>query len=148
METAPTSAVGCTIDLTKMRLQFFHVCRWLAASFAAFCECYSLCSGACSALKPEPDLQLIFADGGLLIGQLESAKGSSLTFKSDMAGEVTVDWSKVQGARTSRPFAVITKSAKVGTRAGLGSALEGKLSMTDQKNRAGRVWLERHTPYP
>ncbi len=82
--------------------------------------------------KPEPDV-LIFADGEKLIGQFESAKGGSLTFKSDMAGEVTVDWSKVQELRTSRPFAVITKSAKIVKHADVKQVPEGKLTMTGQK---------------
>ena len=37
-----------------------------------------------SAPKPQPDV-LIFIDGEKLIGQLVSAKGGSVTFKSDMA---------------------------------------------------------------
>jgi hypothetical protein len=39
---------------------------------------------------------LIFTDGEKLIGHLESATSASVVFKSDMAGTVTVDWSKIQ----------------------------------------------------
>ncbi len=65
-----------------------------------------------AAAKPQPDV-LIFTDGEKLIGQLKSAKGDSVVFKSDMAGEITVPWSKVQELRTNTPFAVIGKNAKL-----------------------------------
>jgi hypothetical protein len=82
--------------------------------------------------KPEPDV-LIFTDGEKLIGQLKSAKGGSVVFKSDMAGEVTVDWSKIQELRTSHPFAVIGKDAKLRKHMDISQVPEGKLSMADQK---------------
>src|SRR5581483_7187408 len=56
------------------------------------------------ASKPGPDV-LVFVDGEKLIGHLESATGASVVFKSDMAGEVTVDWSKIQELRSSEKFA-------------------------------------------
>ena len=43
------------------------------------------------------------------MGQLQSATGSTVTFKSEMAGVVTVDWSKVQELQTSERFAVVPK---------------------------------------
>jgi Protein of unknown function, DUF481 len=82
--------------------------------------------------KPEPDV-LIFADGEKLIGQLKSAKGGSVVFKSDMAGEVTVDWSKIQELRTSHPFAVIGKDAKLRKHMDISQVPEGKLTVADQK---------------
>jgi hypothetical protein len=82
--------------------------------------------------KPEPDV-LIFTDGEKLIGQLKSAKGGSVVFKSDMAGEVTVDWSKIQELRTSHPFAVIGKDAKLRKHMDISQVPEGKLTMADKK---------------
>ncbi|MGC2659166.1 MAG: DUF481 domain-containing protein [Bryobacteraceae bacterium] len=58
--------------------------------------------------KPPPDV-LILVDGEKLIGHLESGDGSSLKFKSDLAGEVTVDWSKVQEIHSPGTFAVLRK---------------------------------------
>ena len=84
------------------------------------------------AAKPQPDI-LIFTNGEKLIGQLKSAKGSSLTFKSDMAGEITVDWSKVQELRTSHPFAVIGKNAKILRHGDVSQVPQGNLTVTDQK---------------
>jgi len=75
----------------------------------SFRERPALLPGAGPAAKPQPDV-LIFTDGEKLIGQFKSAKGASVVFKSDMAGELTVPWSKIQELRTSRPFAVIGKN--------------------------------------
>jgi hypothetical protein len=82
--------------------------------------------------KPEPDV-LIFTDGEKLIGQLKSAKGDSVVFKSDMAGEITVAWSKIQELHTSRPYAVIGKNAKLRRHADVSQVPEGKLSVSNQQ---------------
>jgi hypothetical protein len=58
--------------------------------------------------KPEPDT-LILTDGEKLIGQFLRSAGSSLVFKSDLAGEVTIDWSKVQELRSANRFAITEK---------------------------------------
>jgi hypothetical protein len=62
--------------------------------------------------KPEPDT-LILVDGEKLIGQFQRSTGSSVTFKSDLAGEITVDWSKVQELRSANQFAVIQKGVRL-----------------------------------
>ena len=54
-----------------------------------------------SASKPDSDV-LVSVDGEKLIGRLERATGSSVVFKSDVAGEVTVEWSKIREARSFR----------------------------------------------
>jgi hypothetical protein len=40
--------------------------------------------------KPDPDV-LLFLDGEKLTGHFVKSAGSSLTFKSDVLGEITVD---------------------------------------------------------
>src|SRR5678815_4261537 len=59
--------------------------------------------------KQEPDV-LIFTDDEKLIGHLVRATGAAVTFKSDMAGEITVEWSKIRELRTEQPFAVVQKN--------------------------------------
>ena len=85
-----------------------------------------------AAAKPQPDV-LIFTDGEKLIGQLKSAKGDSVVFKSDMAGEITVAWSKIQELRTTHPFAVIGKNAQLHRLTDVGQVPQGNVVMTDQK---------------
>lgn len=85
-----------------------------------------------STSKTEPDV-LIFTDGEKLIGHLESATGSSVVFKSDMAGEVTVDWSKVQELHSSQKFAAIPKDVKLRRREDAAKVPQGTLAMTGQQ---------------
>jgi hypothetical protein len=84
------------------------------------------------AAKPQPDV-LIFTDGEKLIGQLKSAKGDSVVFKSDMAGEITVAWSKIQELRTAHPFAIIGKNEKLHRHTDVSQVPQGNVAMTDQK---------------
>jgi hypothetical protein len=104
----------------------------LGAALASVCGSALLHAQAPAAPKPQPDI-LIFTDGEKLIGQLKSAKGDSVVFKSDMAGELTVAWSKIQELRTSRPFAVIGKHAQLVKHGDVSQVPEGNLAMTDQK---------------
>jgi hypothetical protein len=58
--------------------------------------------------KPENDV-LMLTNGEKLIGHFERATDTSVVFKSETAGEVTVKWSAVQELRSSANFAVIPK---------------------------------------
>ena len=102
----------------------------LCAGAAAVFNLY----GQASAANPKagPDV-LIFVDGEKLIGHLESATGSSVKFKSDMAGEVTVDWSKIQELHTADKFAAIPKGAKLRGREDANTVPQGTVSMTGQQ---------------
>jgi hypothetical protein len=82
--------------------------------------------------KPEPDV-LIFTDGERLIGRLERSSGDKVTFKSDMAGEVTVDWKKVQELHTSQKFAVVRKNVELHRGATGADVPQGTLTVKDQK---------------
>lgn len=82
--------------------------------------------------KPEPDI-LIFTNGEKLIGHMTSATGSTVTFKSDMAGEVTVDWSKVQELHTNEKFAAIPKDVVLRKLKDASQIAQGTVAMTDQK---------------
>ncbi|HZS56340.1 MAG TPA: DUF481 domain-containing protein [Bryobacteraceae bacterium] len=59
----------------------------------------------------DPDV-LILTDGEKLIGQMESATDASLVFKSNLIGEVTMEWAKVQELHSSQAFAAIPKNLK------------------------------------
>lgn len=103
-----------------------------AALLAAFSSSLLYAQAPAAPAKPQPDV-LIFTDGEKLIGQLKSAKGDSVVFKSDMAGEVTVAWSKIQELRTAQPFAVVGKKVTFGKHADVSQIPRGDLTMTDQK---------------
>src|SRR5258708_11641816 len=80
----------------------------------------------------EPDV-LIFTNGEKLIGHLKRSIGTSATFKSDMAGEVKVDWSKVKEFHSSQRFAVIKKDIEIHKHPDPSTIPQGVLSMADQK---------------
>ncbi|MEO8727420.1 MAG: DUF481 domain-containing protein [Acidobacteriaceae bacterium] len=66
--------------------------------------------------QAKPDV-LVFTNGDHLTGELISATADKMTFKSAMAGEITVDRSTVKDLKTEKPFAVVKdqKLVKSGT---------------------------------
>jgi hypothetical protein len=58
----------------------------------------------------EPDI-LIFVNGDQLTGKLTHSTGDSVSFHSDMAGEITVSWSKIKELRSNRQFVVLGKNS-------------------------------------
>jgi len=82
--------------------------------------------------KPEADV-LLFADGERLTGHFVKSSGSSLTFKSDALGELTVDWSKVKELQTSAKVAVIPKGVRIRKPSDAANIAQGTLSMQDQQ---------------
>ena len=81
---------------------------------------------------PEPDV-LVFTDGEKLIGHLVRSTGDKVTFNSDMAGEVTVEWKKVQELHSAQKYAVIRKGLEL-HRGNTGVQVpQGTIAVKDQK---------------
>jgi len=93
-----------------------------------------LSSASClfaQASAAEPDV-IVFNNGDKLAGHFVKSTGASVTFKSDMLGDVTVDWSKVKELRTSAKVAVLRKGVKL-TKHDDGSKIpQGTLAMENQ----------------
>lgn len=99
-----------------------------------------------SSPKPSPDV-LLFKNGEKLVGQLESATGSTVTFKSEMAGLVTVEWSKVQELETSDTFAVVPKGVALRRANESSSVPRGALTVrNDQLEIAGKEGTPQRMP--
>ncbi len=81
--------------------------------------------------KPQPDL-LVFTNGERLTGQLERATGATVTFKSNMVGEIIVEWSRIKELHSSKKFAVIEKGVKLRKRADSSKVPQGTVSATGQ----------------
>jgi hypothetical protein len=81
--------------------------------------------------QTQPDV-LTFKNGEKLIGHLVRTHRKDVTFKSDMAGEVTVDWSKIQELRTGDQFAVIRNGVKLRGQQDAGTVPQGPITATDQ----------------
>ncbi|MBV8828893.1 MAG: DUF481 domain-containing protein [Acidobacteriaceae bacterium] len=67
-------------------------------------------------------------DGEKLIGHLESSDDTSLTFKSNLAGEVKVEWTNVKTLDSNNSFAIIEKGMKLRWKEDESKIPQGKLS--------------------
>ncbi len=80
------------------------------------------------AAKPAPDT-LVFVNGEQLTGALEKADSKGITFKSDMAGEVTVKWANVKELRTDKQFALLTANQKLTRKDAAAVVPQGRISV-------------------
>jgi hypothetical protein len=78
-----------------------------------------------------PD-RLVFTNGDQLTGKLLHSSGSNLTFHSDMAGDITVSWSKVKELRSDRQFVVLEKNKHFSWHA-LQDVPTGSITVEDEK---------------
>jgi AraC-like DNA-binding protein len=81
---------------------------------------------------PSPDV-MVFNDGERLVGKLVRSNGASAVFKSDVLGEITVDWAKVKELQSSQTFAVIPKNVVLKRGADTSKIPEGTIAVADQK---------------
>ena len=79
---------------------------------------------------PDPDV-LVFTNGDQLTGKLVNSAGGKVTFHSDMAGDVTVDWAKIKEIRTAQKFAVIENGVKP-SRKNPEAVPQGTVTIADQ----------------
>ena len=76
---------------------------------------------------------IIFNDGEKLMGHFERSSGASITFKSDVAGEITVDWSKVKELHTHDQFAVVQKGTELKRGEDVADIPQGNIAVADGK---------------
>ncbi len=105
-----------------------------AAAFLFFCAVmpYLLRAQSTNSSNSQPDV-LILTDGEKIIGQLQRATNSSLVFKSDILGELTVKWSNVQELHSSQVFAAVPKGVKLHNPSDAAKVPRGTVSIADQK---------------
>jgi len=77
-------------------------------SLAATTSIATFASAQVKIPKPPPDV-IVFVNGDQLTGQLERGVASSIVFKSDVAGEITISLDKVKSMNASGNFAVLGK---------------------------------------
>jgi hypothetical protein len=81
--------------------------------------------------KPAPDT-VVLSDGESLIGHFVRSNGATVTFNSDMLGELSIPWSKIKELHSAQRFAVVEKDIKLSRRADISRVPKGAVSMTDQ----------------
>jgi hypothetical protein len=106
----------------------FNLSRVLLASLALF---WGIPRAFSQAAAPGPDT-IVFANGDKLVGRFVRSGGSSVTFKSDALGDITVDWSKIKELHTAAKVAVIRKGVKLAKHADPATIPQGTLSMENQ----------------
>ena len=84
-----------------------------------------------TAPPPKTDT-LILNDGEKLIGHLVRSSGSSVLFKSDLLGEIAVDWSKVKELHTADSYAVLQKQVRLKRKSSAAAVPRGTLDATAQ----------------
>ena len=81
---------------------------------------------------PPPEDVLILNDDERLVGHLVRAAGGSLTFKSNVLGNITTDWKNVKELHTRTPYAVLGKDVQVRPHADGSTVPQGTLDVTGQ----------------
>jgi hypothetical protein len=92
--------------------------RFLTFLFAALAVSYA---------QTESDV-VVFPNGDKLTGHFVKSNSSSVVFKSDALGELTIDWSKIKELRTAGKVAVIRKHVKVNRHANINDVPNGVLT--------------------
>ncbi len=95
---------------------------------------FLFCAGVAvlaNAQAGQPDT-IVFTNGDRLAGHFVRSTGSTVTFKSDVLGNLTVDWSKVRELETSAYVAVIGKGVKLHRKQIRTDVPQGRLSMQNQ----------------
>ena len=80
---------------------------------------------------PGPDTNL-FPNGDKLSGHFVSATGTAVKFKSDILGDLTIDWSKIKELHTAEKVAVIRKGVELSKHANPSSVPQGTLTVENQ----------------
>jgi uncharacterized protein DUF481 len=81
--------------------------------------------------SPGPD-SIVFINGDKLVGHFISSSGSSVKFKSDVLGDIAVDWSKIKELHSASKVAVIRKGVKLDKHSDPSTVPQGTLSMQEQ----------------
>jgi Protein of unknown function, DUF481 len=81
---------------------------------------------------PAPDV-IFFNNGDQLTGKLLRAVNGSVTFHSDIAGDVTVTWDKIKSIQSSQQFAVIEQGQHVTRKTPEADVAKGAVKIEDQQ---------------
>jgi Protein of unknown function, DUF481 len=85
---------------------------------------------------PAPDV-IFFTNGDQLTGKLLREADGSVTFHSDIAGDVTVTWDKIKSIRTSQQFAVIQQGQHVNRKKPDADIAHGPVEVQDDQVKVG-----------
>jgi hypothetical protein len=111
-------------------MSYFWGKRWLVPML--LCARWVGAQAPQAGAKPQPDV-LILNDDERVIGHFVGSNGASITFKSDLLGNLTVDWSKIKQLQTQGQYAILPKNAQLRPHTNTSTIPQGSLAMSDQK---------------
>ena len=91
-----------------------------------------LSPAAFAQVNKTPDT-LIFSNGEQLSGELEKANADGITFKSPVAGELTVKWANIKQLHSDKNFAILTKNEKLTRKRASAVVPQGTVSVEDKQ---------------
>jgi hypothetical protein len=126
-------AIGCILKYMHFSLRHsFTLLIAGAICYGGFLGMPRLAAQARAAdSKPEPDV-LILIDDERVVGHFVGSSGGSLSFKSDLLGDLTADWSKVKSVQAVGQYAVLGKDVNLRTHADTSSIPQGSLEVAGQ----------------
>ena len=89
-------------------------------------------SAPAKSAAPAPDV-IIFTNGDQLTGKLLREVAGSVTFHSDIAGDVTVTWDKIKSIHSSQQFAVIQQGQHVTRKTADADVAQGVVQVQDDQ---------------
>jgi hypothetical protein len=88
--------------------------------------------GGAAAAAPAPDV-ILFTNGDQLTGKLLREVGGSVTFHSDIAGDVTVTWDKIKSIKSGQQFAVIQQGQHISRKTPDADVAQGSVQVQDDQ---------------
>ena len=104
----------------------------LATSPFLLASALPLLAQAPAAAAPAPDV-IVFSNGDQLTGKLLREVGGSVTFHSDIAGDISVSWDKIKSIKTSQKFAVIEQGQHVSRKTPDADVAQGPVQVEDDQ---------------
>ena len=99
---------------------------------AALSLVFALPSRAQSTAAPAADV-IVFTNGDQLTGKLLREVNGTVTFHSDIAGDINVTWDKIKSLRTAQNFAVIRQGLHVTRKTPESAVPKGTITVQDQQ---------------
>ncbi len=98
------------MTLIDLALCFRSLMKIRRVAFLLLVSATAFAPGEPPAAKPAPPSDVIvFTNGDRLTGKLLRVIGQTVTFHSDLAGDINVTWDKIRELTSSSPFAVLEK---------------------------------------
>jgi hypothetical protein len=76
---------------------------------------------------------IVFTNGDQLTGKLLREVSGSVTFHSDIAGDISVDWDKIKSIKTGQQFAVIQQGQHVTRKTADADIVQGNVQVEDNQ---------------